>query len=193
MMTYVSLLLIVTVVATVLLKQALAPAQFVQHGKPASPETLRAGGAVVFSQTELIKNRKSKIENLKRLLYFIRGVYIPHADKLPQEASQWGKSCIARATAMYGNVYGLAASGRALTAYPKNEQMIGAGEANRRITRFGFCSHSCDYNRFAPIENRKSKIENRLLWLPVRIIRQPKQGILEQMCSWRNFIKNNAI
>jgi len=164
-----------------------------QGGMVAGFEMVRSSVAVIFSLTEPIKNRKSKIENLKRLLFFVRAVYIPHADKLPQEASQWGKSCIARATAMYGNVYGLAASGRALTAYPKNEQMIGAGEVNRRITLFGFCSHSCDYDRFAPIENQKSKIENRLLFLPVGLIRTPRQEILEQKCSLRNFIKNNAI
>ena len=96
--------LIFLAVAHAALVKALFSAQFVQNEKLAYPELLlfRDGSAVHLSfEPSTAKFR------LKRLLFFIRGVCNPHADKLPQKLSQWGRSCIARATAMDGNVYGL--------------------------------------------------------------------------------------
>ena len=89
--------LILTVIAQAALKKALFPAQFVQNGKLACLELFRAGNAVIFNQAELIKNRKSKIKNLKRLLFFIRGVEFPIRTRL-RIAVEWGKRCVARAS-----------------------------------------------------------------------------------------------
>ena len=42
---------------------------------------------------------------LERLLYFIRGVSFSRRDSLPQKLSGWGRTCIARASAMDGRVF----------------------------------------------------------------------------------------
>jgi len=112
------------------------------------PETqlFRAGGAVQGNRAEAIKN-------LKQLLSFIIGVYNPHASGLSHKAQEWGKSCVARATAMFGNIYGLAASGMRLSAYSKKGNAIGVGVANQKLN-----------------------IKNRLLWLPVRKILPTETG-----------------
>ena len=81
MVTEICVFLIFLAVAHVALVKALFPAQFVQNGKFASPELVRSGVAMVFSLTEPIKNRKSKIENLKRRLLSTR------ADEAPVPAS----------------------------------------------------------------------------------------------------------
>ena len=76
------MLLIMTAVAAIALTQATFPAQYGQGGNLSCPEMnlYRVGGAMFFSQAGAIKNRKSKIENLKRLLYFIRAVVLPTSE-----------------------------------------------------------------------------------------------------------------
>jgi len=112
----VSMLLILTVVAAIALIQATFSAYFGQGGKLSLPELklFREGGAV-YIPFELLAGQF----RWKRLLYFIRAVgYFPFGRlpyKLPlrdmsciaRAAMAWfGRSCIARAAAKFGNVFG---------------------------------------------------------------------------------------
>ena len=150
MKTGIIMCLVLIAIAPKQLIQALLPAPIKQSGMSVCSGTiLFRVGVCMLSVRQFV---------LKRLLYFIRGVSFSRRDSLPQKLSGWGMTCIARASAMAGRVYGLAASDMARTAYPKNEKLIGVSSANPRLTQFVLCSHIFDYNSFALIKNQKSKI-----------------------------------
>ena len=114
---YISLILTV-----ITLIYALCAAPFAPSSVLPRPEGFRAGSDVVSLNVS------------------IRGVCEPRAGGLPHKAPVREKSCIARATATHGKVYGLAASGMAHTAEPENENSIGGSEANKK-SKFAYCGY----------------------------------------------------